>query len=87
MAAALFCRVCLGGGASRNAPARAPARLAARLRVLARDRAAYDAHFAWRSPGRDTPAARAAFQKTLDMTAYKYTALCRICAKLDADLA
>ena len=63
------------------------ARLAARLRVLARDRAAYDAHFAWRSPGRDTPAARAAFQKTLDMTAYKYTALCRICAKLDADLA
>ncbi|KAH8048361.1 alpha-(1-_3)-fucosyltransferase [Aureococcus anophagefferens] len=63
------------------------AELAARLRVLARDRAAYDAHFAWRSPGRDTPAARAAFQKTLDMTAYECTALCRICAKLDADLA
>ena len=42
-------------------------------------------YFAWRRPPRDTPAARQNFQKTLDMTAYKYTALCRICAKLDED--
>jgi len=62
-----------------------PAKLAAHLRHLASDKEAYDAYFAWRSPPRDTAAARAKFQSTLDMTAYKFTALCRICAKLDAD--
>ena len=61
-------------------------KLAAKLRVLAKDKAEYETYFAWRRPPRDTPEARANFQKTLDMTAYKFTALCRVCARLAADL-
>ncbi|KAJ8608489.1 hypothetical protein CTAYLR_005728 [Chrysophaeum taylorii] len=59
-----------------------PARLAHHLAHLAANKSAYDAYFAWRKPPRDTPRARARFQTIIDMTAYKYTALCRICAYL-----
>ena len=44
--------------------------LATHLRALARDEDAYAAYFAWRDASHDTPAARSAFQATLDMTAY-----------------
>ena len=57
----------------------------AHLRHLASDASAAASYFAWRQAPRDTPEARRNFQRTLDMTAYKYTALCRICAKLDRD--
>lgn len=59
-----------------------PEQLGRHLAYLARNRTAYEAYFDWRKPPFDTPATRAQFQKILDMTAYKYTALCRICAHL-----
>lgn len=61
-----------------------PVRLARHLQYLARNQSAYNSYFAWREKPRDEPAARASFQTILDMSAYKYTALCRICAYLDA---
>lgn len=61
-----------------------PTALANHLRYLAQNKSAYDRHFQWRHPPRDTPQARSQFQTVLDMTAYKFTALCRICAYIDA---
>ena len=40
-------------------------------------------HFRWRARQDLAPA----FQRVLDMSAHKYTALCRVCAKLAADKA
>lgn len=63
-----------------------PEKLADHLRMLAQNKQAYEKYFDWRRPPQDTPKARQNFQKSLDMTAYKFTALCRICAKLDSDI-
>ena len=38
-------------------------------------------HFRWRARADRAPA----FQRVLDMSAHKYTALCRVCARLQAD--
>lgn len=61
-----------------------PLRVARHLQYLTRNQSAYNSYFRWREKPRDQPAVRASFQTILDMTAYKYTALCRICAYLDA---
>ena len=52
-----------------------PTALAAHLRYLTTNQSAYDDYFTWRRKADPT-----AFQAILDMTAYKFTALCRICA-------
>ena len=38
-------------------------------------------HFRWRERADRAPA----FQRVLDMSAHKYTALCRVCERLQAD--
>ena len=57
-----------------------PAQLAGHLRHLAANKTAYEEYFAWKRRPRADDAAR--FQRVLDMTAYKYTALCRVCHHL-----
>ena len=56
------------------------AALARHLKHLAANKTAYDEYFAWKR--RPTVDAVARFQHVLDMTAYKYTALCRVCHHL-----
>ncbi|KAJ1453683.1 hypothetical protein M885DRAFT_523950 [Pelagophyceae sp. CCMP2097] len=56
-----------------------PRQLAAYLKMLQTNKTAYEKHFAWKEPPRNSPDAQAKFQTVLDMTAYKFTALCRIC--------
>ena len=56
-------------------------KLAGHLEYLASNEQAYEEYFAWKRTGD-----RAAFDRVLDMTAYKYTALCRVCARLAQDL-
>ena len=55
-------------------------RLAATLRRLAAGPEPAE-HFRWRERRDLAPA----FQRVLDMSAHKYTALCRVCARLQAD--
>ena len=56
-------------------------KLAGHLEYLASNEQAYEEYFAWKRTGD-----MAAFDRVLDMTAYKYTALCRVCARLAQDL-
>jgi len=60
-----------------------PKQLADHLKLVGQDKAKYNQLFAWKS----NPAQEEvdAFQEVIDMTAYKYTSLCRICEKLDSD--
>ena len=56
--------------------------LAATLRRLAAGPEPTE-HFRWRARADRAPA----FQRVLDMSAHKYTALCRVCERLQADKA
>lgn len=56
-------------------------KLAGHLTYLAANQGAYEEYFAWKASGSITQ-----FDRVLDMTAYKYTALCRVCARLAHDL-
>ena len=54
--------------------------LAEYLKKLASDEDAYNEYFVWKG-GKETDR----FQSILDMTAYKFTSLCRICQRLVDD--
>eukprot|EP00519_Triparma_laevis_P009544 CAMPEP_0182498912 /NCGR_PEP_ID=MMETSP1321-20130603/6956_1 /TAXON_ID=91990 /ORGANISM="Bolidomonas sp., Strain RCC1657" /LENGTH=430 /DNA_ID=CAMNT_0024703025 /DNA_START=104 /DNA_END=1396 /DNA_ORIENTATION=+ len=54
--------------------------LSQHLLKLANDETEYNKYFQWK-----TEASQNRFQSVLDMTAYKYTSLCRICAKVLED--
>ena len=56
-------------------------KLAGHLEYLASNEQAYEEYFEWKRTGD-----MEAFDRVLDMTAYKYTALCRVCARLAQDL-
>jgi hypothetical protein len=59
-----------------------PAQLAAQLRHLAANKTAYESYFQWKRAPHNNADSQARFQRILDMTAYKYTALCRVCHHL-----
>ena len=69
-----------GDGAILSAEGVEPEALAETLKTLAADEALYNKHFEWKRER--SPTAMDRFQTIIDMTAYKFTALCRTCAML-----
>ena len=60
-----------------------PQELADHLKTVGQDRAKYEALLAWKAA--PVQAEVDAFQQVIDMTAYKYTSIFRICEKLDQE--
>ena len=54
-----------------------PQALAEYMRQVAADPALYASFFAWKEAANVTPKVRAAFEAVVDMSAYKYTSMCR----------
>jgi len=44
----------------------------------------YESYFEWKKESMVTEEVRAAFQAVVDMTAYKFTSMCRICRAVRA---
>lgn len=60
-----------------------PKSLAEHLNSVGASELKYEAHFLWKKNAAQKEVE--SFQEIIDSTAYKFTSLCRICARLEAD--